>query len=180
MSDQAPLPLIHLHYLRPPNRRQIYKQHLIAQEPEAYVTLSTDLTLESPFEVNGTTILETGSRIIWFTFPNAWHDIGLFHKANGHHTGIYANILTPLKHVSPFVWETTDLFLDIWINPNDECTVLDEDEFTIAKQSKWISSTFAKNALTELKLLIDGHRNGTWPPQFIFQWDLDRALSQLG
>ena len=179
MSNKHHLPLIHLHYHRPPDREQIYQQNLIAEEAAAHVTLSTDLTIDTPARIKGETVLEVGSKIIWFTFPDTWHDIGLFHKSDGTFTGIYANIITPLKQLSPFVWETTDLFLDVWINSRKEFFVLDEDEFTLAKRNKWISSTTASNAISESKRLADGYRDGTWPPPFIFEWNLARALQLL-
>ncbi len=177
MSDQPPL--ISLHYLRLPSRKQIYKQYLITKEAGANVTLSTDLVMDSPLIIKGETILETGSKIIWFTFPDTWHDLGLFHQADGAFTGIYANIITPLQYRSPFVWETTDLFLDIWIDLSGRAIVLDEDEFDLARGNGWMSPTVAEAALRESQLLIDGYRKGTWPPSFISQWSLDRALQYL-
>ena len=125
MSNKYHAPLIHLHYHRPPDRKQIYQQYLIAEEVGAHVTLSIDLTIETPASIKNQTVLETGSKIIWFTFPNIWHDIGLFHRPDGTFTGIYANIITPIKQLSPFVWETTDLFLDVWINSKKEIFVID-------------------------------------------------------
>ena len=179
MSNKHHPPLIHLHYHRPPDQKQIYQQYLIAEEAGAHVTLSIDLTIETPARIQNQTVLETGSKIIWFTFPNTWHDIGLFHRPDGTFTGIYANIITPIKQLSPFVWETTDLFLDVWINSKKEIFVLDEDEFTQAKSNKWISSTTASNAISESKFLTDGYLDGTWPPPFIFEWNLARALQLL-
>ena len=177
MSNQPPL--ISLHYFRPPNRKQTYKQYLISKEAEADITLSTDLVMDTPFIIQGNIILETGSKIIWFTFPDTWHDIGLFHQADGIFTGIYANIITPVQYQSPLVWETTDLFLDIWIDLNGRATVLDEDQFVLARQNEWISPEVAETALRESQLLIDGYHEGTWPPSFISRWNLDRALQYL-
>ncbi len=176
MSSKHQLRLIHLHYHRPPDRKQVYQQYLIEREAGADITLSTDLAIESPAIIKGETILEEKSNIIWFTFPNTWHDIGLFHRADGTFTGIYANIITPLRYLSPSVWETTDLFLDVWISTEGESVLLDEDEFRQAKKNNWISSEIASAATKEANVLVDGYRNGTWPPPFIFEWKLDRAL----
>jgi predicted RNA-binding protein associated with RNAse of E/G family len=43
-------------------------------------------------------------------------------------TGYYANILTPVRFHSPLDWETTDLFLDVWLDADGSATLLDEDE----------------------------------------------------
>ena len=84
-----------------------------------------------------------------------------------------------MQYRSALVWETTDLFLDIWIDLSGRATVLDQDEFALARENKWISPTVAEAALRESQLLIDEHRKGTWPPSFISQWSLDRALQYL-
>ena len=37
-------PLVHIHYLRPPDRERIYSQYLISDEEQVKVTLAQDLT----------------------------------------------------------------------------------------------------------------------------------------
>ena len=64
--------------------------------------------------VDGTVILAPGAPVIWFTMPGAWHDIGVFHLENGAPTGIYANVLTPVRFDGPTSWSTTDLYLDVF------------------------------------------------------------------
>ena len=71
----------------------------------------------------GKIALEAGSDAVWFTFPGLWHDIGRFHRADGEFTGIYANILTPPVIEPDGKWETTDLFLDIWVDPEGRLSV---------------------------------------------------------
>lgn len=115
-TDEGP-PLVQIHYLRPPDREQVYTQYLIHQEDGVKVTYARDLNFESPIRIAGAVVLETGSEAIWFTFPGAWHDIGLFHLADGSFTGTYANILTPCVFEGGEIWRTTDLFLDLWLDP---------------------------------------------------------------
>ena len=68
--------------------------------------------------------------VIWFTFPDTWHDIGRFHKADGEVTGLYANILTPPHFEDRFTWHTTDLYLHLWIPAGRRAIeVLDRDQF---------------------------------------------------
>ncbi len=78
MTQERP-PLVHIHYLRLPDRERIYTQHLISEEEGVKVTYALDLKFESPIRIAGAVVLETGSEVIWFTFPGAWHDIGIFH-----------------------------------------------------------------------------------------------------
>ena len=88
MKRERP-PLVHIHYLRPPDREQVYTQYLISEEEGVKVTYAQDLELESPVRIAGAVVLETGSDAIWFTFPGVWHDIGIFHRADGSFTVVY-------------------------------------------------------------------------------------------
>ena len=100
-------PLVHIYYLRPPDREQIFTQHLIWEDAQVKITFSTDLTFDPPLRIDDEIVLETGSQVIWFTFPDAWHDVGLFHRADGTFTGTYANILTPCSFEEDRTWRTT-------------------------------------------------------------------------
>ena len=68
--------LVHIHYLRPPDREQIFKQYLVWDDEQVKVTYADGLTLESPVRIAGEIVLEAGSDVVWFTFPGEWHDIG--------------------------------------------------------------------------------------------------------
>ena len=114
------------------------------------VTYAADLNLESPVRIAGDIVLETGSEVLWFTFPGAWHDIGTFHRAAGSFVGTYANILTPCVFEDSGVWHTTDLFLDIWIDSSGTVLTLDEEE-------------------------LDEAEAGSWPPAVVGEWTLERA-----
>ncbi|NIP82533.1 MAG: DUF402 domain-containing protein, partial [Gemmatimonadetes bacterium] len=71
-------------------------------------------------------VLDTGAPAVWFTFPGAWHDIGRFHTRSGTYTGAYANILTPVQFLDERTWETTDLFLDVFVGLDGTVHLLDE------------------------------------------------------
>jgi len=139
------------------------------------VTLATDLSFESPIRIGEQIALETGSSAVWFTFPGAWHDIGLFHRADGTPTGTYANILTPPEMEPGGIWRTTDLFLDLWIDGDGALSVLDRDQFDEAVSAGWIDEGTAGAALSEVARLAAAINEGTWPPPVVAEWSLDRA-----
>jgi len=168
-------PLVHIHYLRPPDREQVYTQYLISEEEGVKVTYAQDLELESPMRVAGAVVLETGSDAIWFTFPGVWHDIGIFHRADGSLTGTYANILTPCVFEEGGVWRTTDLFLDLWLDPGGHLLTLDEDELENAEAKGWIDPDIAQRAREEVRTLTAQAAAGLWPPGVVGQWTLARA-----
>jgi hypothetical protein len=172
-------PLVHIHYLRPPDRERIYTQHLISEEGGVKVTYARDLKFETPIRIAGAVVLETGSDVIWFTFPGAWHDIGIFHRADGSVTGTYANILTPCVFEDGGIWRTTDLFLDLWIDPTGKLLELDEDELEEAEEKGWVDPDTAQRAREEVRTLTTQAAAGAWPPEIVGEWTLARARALI-
>ena len=178
-SGKIELPFVHIHYLRPPDRKEIFTQRLLLDAPEVKVTLAQNVPFDPPIRILERVALEKGSDAIWFTFPGLWHDIGLFHRADGTFTGIYANILTPLVIQPDGVWHTTDLFLDVWVDPKGVLTVLDEDQLQEGLELGFISSQDAKRARQEVEWIRERHRKGDWPPPVVEEWTLERARRAL-
>ncbi len=166
---------VRINYLRPPDRREIFIQRLLLDTPEVKITLAEAVPFDPPIQILGEVALEAGSDAVWFTFPGQWHDIGRFHRANHSFTGIYANILTPPVIQAGGVWETTDLFLDIWVNPEGRLSVLDADQLMEAEAKGWVSRDQAKRAREEVEWIKREHDAGRWPPPVVEEWTLERA-----
>jgi len=183
--DRAPAPdptrgTVRIHYRRPPDRVQIFVQELILDEPSVKVTLARSIEMKDPLRIDGRVVLEHGSDAVWFTFPGVWHDIGLFHRADGTFSGTYANILTPCVFRPNGRWDTTDLCLDLWIpGPPSakrvDIQLLDEDELEWAVRKGWIDPATAGRAGEEADRLIKEARAGRWPPPVVDEWPLSRA-----
>ncbi len=155
--------IVVIHYHRPGRGTEIYRQRVLAREDGAIVTLQQSTPLDAPMRVNGATILEPSSPVIWFTFPSAWHDIGIFALADGTPTGIYANILTPVQFVGPNEWRTTDLCLDIWLPHGGRAQLLDEDELAAAEAAGLIAGEVAARAREEAARVLEEWGAGRWP-----------------
>jgi predicted RNA-binding protein associated with RNAse of E/G family len=173
-TDEGP-PLIQIHYLRLPDREQVYTQYLIHEEDGVKVTYALNLNFESPIRIKGTVVLESGSEAIWFTFPGAWHDIGIFHRPDGSVTGTYANILTPCVFEEGGIWRTTDLFLDLWVDPAGRLLTLDEKDLDEAEVKGWVDPDTARRAREEVRNLSAQAAAGLWPPDIVGAWTLARA-----
>ena len=171
--------MVRIRYRRPPNREQIFEQRLVHDADDVKVTLARNLPYEPPMRIEGHVVLEAGSDVVWFTFPGAWHDVGRFHRADGTFTGLYVNILTP-PVLDGNDWETTDLFLDVWIPPDGTVMLLDEDELDEALGREWIDADLADRAREEAHRLVDQARQGTWPPPEVHAWTLSRCLEAIG
>src|SRR5690606_28200494 len=128
------------------------------------VTFVDHTPLERPVVVDDRIILDEGSPAIWFTFPGAWHDIGRFHLPDGTFTGIYTNILTPVRFLDASRWETTDLFLDVWQPAGRPARLLDEDEFEHAIARGWLDSESAHAARREAARILALAARNDWPP----------------
>src|SRR5688572_5567638 len=135
--------------------------------------------LTRPMTVEGRVVSEHGSAIVWFSFPGLWHDIGRFHLADGTHTGVYANTLTPVEMRPGHVWESTDLFLDVWVDERG-AFVLDEDELEEALVKGWIDAATAARARGEVDGILTPAAEGRWPPAIVDEWPLERARRAAG
>ncbi|MDE0121604.1 MAG: DUF402 domain-containing protein [Gemmatimonadota bacterium] len=168
--------IVDIHYRRIGRTAHVYRQFVLETRPDVVVTLQPRTPIDRPLVVDGLTILEPRSPVIWFSFVNKWHDIGLFHRTNGAFTGIYGNILTPLEFVDGNLWATTDLCLDIWMPRWGSTRLLDEDELDAAESGGRIDPELAARARAEAKALMHACRAGAWPPPMTGEWSLVRAL----
>lgn len=161
-------------------------QALLLDDPGVKVTFQPSTPIPGPVTVEGRVILEPGSPAVWFTFPGAWHDIGRFHDMEGRFTGLYANILTPcLLHQDPegtghLRWDTTDLFLDVWMGTDGVVRLLDQDDLAAARSAGHVSEKEARAAEAEARRILDGIREGSWPPRVVEEWTLEAALRRMG
>jgi uncharacterized protein len=171
---------VEIHYRRPPDRLEIYSQRLVQRTDRVLVTLLERLETGAAIRIDGRTVLEPGSPIVWFTFPGMHHDVGRFHTADGRFTGIYANILTPVRFLAPCVWETTDLFLDVWLESARRPRLLDEDELQAAIEAGHLPPAVAARARAEAEHVMEQARSGAWPPAIVDEWTLERALAACG
>lgn len=171
--------LVRIRYRRPPDRVEVYEQRLVARDRGALVTLMDETPLAAPIEVGGATILEPGSPVLWFTFPELPHDVGRFHLRDGRFTGYYANVLTPVEFLDASTWSTTDHFVDVWLGPGGEATVLDRDELEDAVRKGWLERDTAAGAIAEAERIVGLARGGRWPPPVVREWTLHRARASL-
>ncbi len=178
LMEKAP-PLVHIHYRRPPNRLDIFHQYLLCDKADVKVTFVPSLEREESLQLGDRIILENGSPVVWFTFPGEWHDVGRFHDQAGNFTGLYANILTPPTFHEGGVWHTTDLYLDIWMEPTGELTILDEEQLEEAQSSGWIDSDLGQAARAEVQRIMNAATRGDWPHPAVEIWTLERARQAL-
>lgn len=170
---------VRIDYRRLTGRRELFTQELLEVRPDCTVTFLAAASIATPVRVGGSTVLEPGAPIVWFTFPGAWHDIGRFHLADGTFTGFYANVLTPVE-MDGDPWVTTDLALDVWLGSDGTLRLLDEEDFAAARRDESLEEATASRAEEEADRLLRAAAKGVWPPAIAREWDLARALATLG
>jgi predicted RNA-binding protein associated with RNAse of E/G family len=142
------------------------------------VTLARGLSFRPPLTIGDQIALEEGSLAVWLTFPGRWYDVGLFHRADGTRSGIYGNVLTPPTIASDGRWDTTDLFLDLWIPAGGEPVLLDEDELMEAEALGAVEREIASRARSVGERILEEAVAGLWPPKPTSEWTLERALAE--
>lgn len=169
---------VQIHYRRPPDRVQVYSQEVVDATGERIVTWLPQAGLPRPAMAGEEVILDTNAPVIWFTYPGKWHDIGRFHLADGSFTGCYANLLTPVVIEGPR-WETTDLFLDVWVPAEGEPRILDEEELAEAVERGWVDAATAAHVRRHAAELLERAVRGEWPPAEVREWTLERVRERL-
>ncbi len=170
---------VKIHYHRPPDRITIFENELVYANDDVVITVMRATPLPRPMVIDNKTVFEDGAPAIWFTFPDADYDVGRFHTREGMFTGIYANVLTPVKFISPTEWHTTDLFVDVWLDMDGGARILDEDELQEAVVRGWIDRATAEKAQSTAFKLVADHQSGTWPPPVVYDWPLERVRTMF-
>jgi predicted RNA-binding protein associated with RNAse of E/G family len=170
---------VRIHYRRPPDRVEVFRQAVLHDAGAWVATLLPAAAVRRPLEIGGRVVLEPGAPIVWFTYRgDVWHDVGRFHLADGTFTGLYANVLTPVR-MEGARWDTTDLYLDVWRGADGGTRLLDEEEFGAACAAGRVDARDAARARREAERLLADERTGRWPPPHVLEWTLERALAIL-
>ena len=152
------LETVALAYKRLPDRVNHFQQQLLYVDDDVIVT-SQRVRPSSPIVQKGETVLGDNFPVVWFVFTGLWYDVGKVYNLNSEWTGYYCDIMKPVKRSMGIDgkldrFEITDLFLDLWVNPDSTYEIQDEDEFEDAVQSGAIDAELEKKAWDVLKALI--------------------------
>ena len=164
MKTKLPCP-VSIMYRRPPGSAVTYPG-LLRSVTEQSLTIQSRLSVAQPRKVAGQIIAATGYWAIWFVFKDKWFDIGKFYDESKNWLGYYCDIVKPLKRLMSGLSTNvlTDLFLDLWITPDGEVYVLDEDELENAVRHGFISKSLAAKARSEVRMLLRRSKMHDFPP----------------
>jgi predicted RNA-binding protein associated with RNAse of E/G family len=169
-------------YHRLPDKRTEFTIALL-QDDEQGVVMGMYLTPSKPLIVENTVLLDAGYMGIFYCPYHEWHDIGAIYDREKQFQGYYCDICTPIQK-SMHGYEMTDFFLDLWISPDDQYIVLDEDEFTHAITQDWLTSQQIMRAKNELSKLINEIESHCFPsvdikPYLTLPQNIDEIIDTL-
>lgn len=95
---------------------------------------ATMLKLEAPFLNNdrdlGYAIFRQGDRFVEHFYNDRWYNVfAIYNRADDSLKGWYCNLCRPATWSLTDGIRCEDLALDVWVSPEGETLVLDEDEF---------------------------------------------------
>ena len=160
-------------YRRPGEATTSYEEWLVLDRPDVKVLLLDPYDGDTVY-VNEAPILESGASVVWYVYPDRWHDVGSFHLRNDTATGWYTNLCRP-PILEGDHWIGNDLFLDLWQPVNGQPRWLDEDELAEAVRARLIDTATKKRIQNERTLIDLQLREGTWPPAIARDIDLAQA-----
>jgi protein associated with RNAse G/E len=105
----------------------------------------------------GYTTFEPGDRFIEYFYDDRWFNIFAIATANGRRKGWYCNIAAPARIDAERV-EQVDLLLDVWVTPDGQPLILDEDEFAADDTLTEEQRQGALQGLQDLLALIAARR----------------------
>jgi len=105
----------------------------------------------APLDV-GFVVLEPGDRWTEYFYDDRWYNIFEICASDGRLKGWYCNITRPAR-ISADEVAAEDLALDLWVGPDGEMQVLDEDEFAALLLTAEEHEA-AQNALAELQAMV--------------------------
>ena len=100
----------------------------------------------------GYVVLEPGDRWTEYFYADRWYNVFEIRASDGRLKGWYCNVTRPAR-ISADEVTAEDLALDLWVAPDGEMRVLDEDEFAALPLTP-AEREAAQQALAELQEMV--------------------------
>ncbi|WP_048148645.1 DUF402 domain-containing protein [Palaeococcus ferrophilus] len=161
---------IHLTYRRIPNRVLEREDEVIADLGEVVVAKSRFSGMLAPLKVNGVEVIRNGYGMLYFAFIGENYDILKVYDEEGNFKGLYIDVLAYTKRDGDSL-EMLDLFLDIFVFPNGEAFLLDEDELEMALNYGLIDRETFDFAYSVAREVLEKLKRKDFPPEIVWEYD---------
>ncbi|ASJ00368.1 DUF402 domain-containing protein [Thermococcus gorgonarius] len=160
---------IHLIYKRIPNRVLERDDEVIADLGDVIVARSRFEGMLVPLKVNGVKVIDNGYGMVYFAFVGENYDILKVYDREGNFKGLYIDVLAYTKREGSKL-EMLDLFLDIFVFPNGEAFLLDEDELEMALNYGLIDRKTFDLAHSVARDILEKLKRGEFPPEIVWRY----------
>ncbi|AAL81750.1 DUF402 domain-containing protein [Pyrococcus furiosus DSM 3638] len=162
---------IRLVYRRFPNRVIMREDEVIEDFGDVIVAKSEFTGMLAPLRVNGVEVINNGYKMVYFAFIGRDFDVLKIYDPSGNFKGLYVDVLDYTRREGNTV-EILDLFLDIFIFPEGEYYLLDEDELEMAFNYGIISREKLLKAYDTAERIIGQIKRGKFPPKIVWEYSL--------
>ncbi|ASI99921.1 DUF402 domain-containing protein [Thermococcus celer] len=161
---------VRLIYKRIPNRVLEREDEVIADFGNIVVAKSEFSGMLAPLLVNGVKVIDNGYRMVYFAFIGENYDILKVYDKNGNFKGLYMDVLAYTKRYGNTI-EMLDLFLDIFVFPNGEAFLLDEDELEMALNYRLIDKETIDFAYSVANEILEKLKRKEFPPEIVWKYE---------
>ncbi len=168
---------IQLIYRRIPNRTLVRYDILIEENKGNIVAYSIFEGLRSPIRINNEIVIANGFYMVYFAPIGGNYDILKVYDQGDNFKGYYCDVLDYVRFEKDTL-EMLDLFLDVWISPDNKYFILDRDELEDALQHGYIERGAYTKANVILSNMVSGIEKGTFPPVFVRDYTLTPSMRE--
>ncbi len=161
---------IHLIYRRIPNRVLERDDEVIDDLGDIVVAKSRFEGMLTPLRVNGVEVIKNGYTMVYFAFVEKNYDILKVYDTEGNFKGLYIDVLAYSKREGDTL-EMLDLFLDVFVFPEGEAFLLDEDELEMALNYGLIDKETFDFAYSVAREILGKLKRGEFPPDIVWKYE---------
>lgn len=160
---------IHLLYRRIPNRVLEREDEVIADFGNIVVAKSEFSGMLAPLFVNGVKVIDNNYKMVYFAFVGKNYDILKVYDENRNFKGLYIDVLAYTKRYGNTI-EMLDLFLDIFVFPNGEAFLLDEEELEMALNYGLVDRGTFNFAYSVARGIFEKLKREEFPPEIVWEY----------
>ena len=161
---------IHLIYKRIPNRILERHDEVVADLGSVIVAKSEFKGMLTPLKVNGVEVIKNGYNMLYFAFIGKNYDVLKVYDEKRNFKGLYIDVLAYTKREGNTL-EMLDLFLDIFVFPDGDAFLIDEDELEMALNYGLIDRETFDFAYSVADEIFEKLKRGEFPPAIVWEYE---------
>jgi len=161
---------IHLIYRRIPNRVLERDDEVITDLGDIVVAKSRFSGMLAPLRVNGVKVIDNGYSMLYFALIGENYDILKVYDEEGNFKGLYIDVLAYTKRERNTL-EMLDLFLDVFVFPDGDAFLIDEDELEMALNYGLIDRETFDFAYSVAGEILEKLKRGEFPPAIVWEYE---------